>query len=66
MGRAKVIYLDEYKKAKQYENLLEMIEGHLAEARLLETCSSVSCGNLKMGNKQSQLCKAGEGGEKPE
>jgi hypothetical protein len=41
MGRAKVVYLDEYRKAKQYKNLLQMIEGHLAEAGLLGNYSSI-------------------------
>jgi len=42
MERAKVVYLDEYRKAKQYKSLLVMIEGHLEEAGLLQ-CSSI-CG----------------------
>ncbi|MBT0665201.1 hypothetical protein KI809_12915 [Geobacter pelophilus] len=35
MGKGKVIYLDEYRRARQYRSLLGMIERHLAEAGLL-------------------------------
>ncbi|GAM09204.1 hypothetical protein OR1_01478 [Geobacter sp. OR-1] len=41
MDRAKVIYLEEYRRARQYRSLLEMIEGHLAEAGLLWNGSCV-------------------------
>lgn len=40
MFNAKVVYLDEYRKSKQQRNLLQMIEGHLAEAGLLGKYSS--------------------------
>lgn len=66
MKRAKVIYLEEYRKARQYKNLLEMIEGHLAEAGLLDVCTTACCGNLKVGNQPLQQCEADKGGEKPE
>lgn len=38
MGGSKVVYLDEYRKKRlnRQKSLREMIEGHLAEAGLLE------------------------------
>lgn len=50
MGRAKVVYLDDYRKLRQHRNLLEMIEGHLAEAG-------------RLGKYPSALRRSSQGGE---
>jgi hypothetical protein len=56
MGRAKVIYLDEYRKARQYKSLLDMIEGHLAEAGLLGKCSAGCCISSHGSGECLQIC----------
>ena len=56
MERAKVVYLDEYRKVRQYKSLLEMIEGHLAEARLLGKSTSICCRSSQGLEECFQLC----------
>jgi len=43
MGKAKIVYLDEYRKSRHYKNVFELIEGHLAEAVVSGKYLSASC-----------------------
>jgi hypothetical protein len=61
MARAKVVYLDEYRKARQQKNLLEMIKGHLAEAGLLGKCSSAGGRGSKNSAGRNRLYEADKG-----
>lgn len=63
MGQAKIIRLDEYRRARQYRNLLQMIEGHLAEAGLLATdpCSGRRSCRVAEARRQSGNAEDGPG-----
>lgn len=55
MERGKIVYLDEYRKKRlsRQKSLREMIEGHLAEAGLMERVNG-AC--KKRGEFQSMAC----------
>jgi hypothetical protein len=63
MDKRKVIYLEEYRRARQYRSLLGMIEGHLAEAGLLEDgyCLCNKDGQVFEGCWQSLEAEEGSG-----
>jgi hypothetical protein len=63
MGRAKVFYLDEYRKARQYKSLLEMIEGHLAEAGLLGKYSAGCCISSHGSGEFLKVCDGDDSGK---